>query len=495
MQGGTPILNETAAGRETAILIALIAFLVGLLLIGLRARKQTHDSDGFYLGGKSLGPWVAALAANASSSSAWSIVGVGGFAYTYGMTALWLIPGCVGGFVLNWFVIAPRMRAQTGDSITLTDYLAGPKDAPGRNRIAVFAALLTLASLLTYVAAQMQAAGAAFSHAFPAQFGDDASMGIIIGALVTVAYTLVGGYLAASITDTLQGLLMAGVAVLVPVTAIVHAGGVTEFVDLLATVEDPNWHGLGGNFSGAAAFAFAFGLIGIGLGYPGQPHAVNKFMGMSPNASMAVARTVGLSWAVLLYSGMLVVGWVVRATMQVGHPEDAIYEASKNLLPVVVDGIVVASVLAAIMSTVDSQLLVCASSVTHDLGLAKRFPNKMLLIARGTVLTIGVGALIAALLLPKDVFGNVMFAWAALGSAFGPLLIVRLCMGPVAPNWAFASMVVGGGSAVAAFYVNKMQLLPEVPGGFLDRVGSFVVALAIAFWGARRASGPRTIRS
>lgn len=488
MLGETAILDETAVSRETAILIALIAFLIGLLLVGLRARKKTQDSDGFYLGGRSLGPWVTALAANASSSSAWSIVGVGGFAYTFGMTALWLIPGCIGGFVLNWFVIAPRMRAQTGDAITLTDYLAGPAGAPGRHRIAVFAALLTLASLLTYVAAQMQAAGAAFSHAFPAQFGEDASMGIAIGALVTVTYTLMGGYLAASVTDTVQGLLMVVVAVLVPIAAIVNAGGISEFVDQIAAVDVANWHSLGGKYEGAAAAAFAFGLVGIGLGYPGQPHAVNKFMGMSPTASMTVARTVGLSWAVLLYSGMLIVGWAVRANMDVGHPEDAIYEASKNLLPVVVDGIVVASVLAAIMSTVDSQLLVCASSVTHDLGLARRFPNKMLLIARGTVLIIGIGALIAALLLPKDVFGNVMFAWAALGSAFGPLLIVRLCLGPVAPNWGFASMVVGGGSAVLAFYINKMQLLPELPGGFLDRVGSWVLALAIAFVGWRRAN-------
>lgn len=482
------ILVETVINRETAILVALLAFLVGLLLVGLRARKQTHDSDGFYLGGRSLGPWVTALAANASSSSAWSIVGVGGFAYTYGMAALWLLPGCIGGFLLNWFVVAPRLRAQTGEAITLTDFLAGPAGAPGRRRIAVFASLLTLLSLLTYVAAQMQAAGAAFSHAFPEQFGSDASIGILIGALVTVAYTLLGGYLAASITDTLQGLLMVFVAVLVPTAAVIDAGGISAFCDTLAAVDAPNWLSLGGNYSGAAAGAFAFGLIGIGLGYPGQPHAVNKFMGMSPNASMTVARTVGLSWAVLLYTGMLVVGWAVRASMPTGDPEDAIYEASKNLLPVVVDGVVVASVLAAIMSTVDSQLLVCASSVTHDLGLAKRYPTKMLAIARGTVLLIGVGALLAALALPKDVFGNVMFAWAALGSAFGPLLLVRLWRGPVAANWAFASMVVGGGAAVLAYYVDKMKLLPDMPGGFLDRVGSWFLALAIAFVGARRAS-------
>jgi len=488
--------------RSTAILVALIAFLVGLVLIGFFATRRTRDSDGFYLGGRTLGPWVAALAANASSSSAWSIVGASGFAYRFGLTALWLIPGCIGGFLLNWLIVAPRLRDDTGAAITLTDYLAGPAGTPGRARIVVFASLLTLASLLTYVAAQMQAAGTAFQHAFPDVFGDGAGAGIAIGAVVTVLYTLFGGYLAASITDTLQGLLMVAVAVLVPAAAIVHAGGVGDFFAQLQAIDDDgafrtldagvdaaHWLGLGGAHDGAAAWAFAFGLVGIGLGYPGQPHAVNKYMGMSPDASMTVARTVGLTWAVLLYGGMLVLGWAVRMwfPMAPGEHEASIYEASRNLLPVVVDGVVVASVLAAIMSTVDSQLLVCASSVSHDLGLAKRFPRHMLAIARTTVLTIGSGALVAALLLPNDVFANVMFAWAALGSAFGPLLLVRLVCGPVAPNWAFASMLVGGGAAVAGFYVNR-QAWCTIPGGFLDRVVSWLLALAIAFVGFRRRS-------
>ena len=466
--------------RSTAILLALAAFLVGLLFVGLRARRRTRDSDGYYLGGRTLGPWVAALAANASSSSAWSIVGVSGFAYSYGLTALWLLPGCLGGFVINWFLVAPRLRGETGAAITLTDYLAGPPGAPGRRAIAWFASLLTLASLLTYVAAQMQAAGGAFAHAFTT----DPRLGILIGAAVTVAYTLLGGYLAASVTDTLQGLLMVLVAVLLPVAAVWQAGGFAAFADDVAAVADPAFASLTGGQPGAAGAAFALGLVGIGLGYPGQPHAVNKFMGMAPTASMTVARTVGLSWAVLLYTGMIVLGWAVRANWSVAHHEDAIYEASKQLLPSVVDGVVLASVLAAIMSTVDSQLLVCASSVTHDLGLAKRFPARMLGIARGTVLLIGSGALVAAIVLPKNVFDNVLFAWAALGSAFGPLLLVRLWRGPVAPGWALASMVVGGAAAVVGFY------LPVLAGGFADRVLSWLLALATALAGSRRSAAP-----
>jgi Na+/proline symporter len=423
--------------RSTAILAALIAYLVALLALGVVAQRRTRDNSDFYLGGKSLGPWVAALAANASSSSAWSLVGTSGFAYQNGLAALWLIPGCVGGFVLNWWLVAPRLRAQ------------------------------------------MQAAGSAFTHAFDS----DLRVGVLIGAGVTVAYTLLGGYLAASITDTLQGLLMVVVALVVPIGAVAHLGGVAAATDAVAAIDAPGYHSLFAGREGVAAFAFAFGLVGIGLGYPGQPHAVNKFMGMAPGASMTVARTVGISWAVLLYGGMLVLGWAGRAAWQLpaGSHEDVLYEASAKLFPPLVDGVILASVLAAIMSTVDSQLLVCASSVTHDLGLRPATERGMLRLARATVLAIGVAATATALVLPKNVFDNVMFAWAALGSAFGPLLLVRLLRGPVRPGYALGAMCVGGLGAIGGFYA------PLVGKGFDDRVLSWTIALAVAWLGVRRA--------
>ena len=466
--------------RSTAILVALLAYLVGLLALGVIAQRRTRDADDFYLGGRTLGPWVAALAANASSSSAWSLVGASGFAYKFGLASLWLIPGCIGGFVLNWFFVAPRLRDATGSAITLTEFLAGPRGAPGHRPLAITASVLTLLSLATYVAAQMQAAGSAFTHAFATQ----QTLGVLLGAAVTVAYTLLGGYLAASITDTLQGLLMVGVAVLVPAAAVAHLGGFGGFVEAVAAVDAPGFQDLASTYEGGAAVAFALGLCGIALGYPGQPHAVNKFMGMAPGASMTVARSVGIGWAVILYLGMIVLGLAARSSwpLPTGDHEDCLYEASRHLLPPLVDGIVLASVLAAIMSTVDSQLLVCASSVTHDLGLAYRHPARALLLARGTVLGIGVAATVAALLLPRNVFDNVLFAWAALGSAFGPLLLVRLWRGPVAPNWALAAMLVGGLGAIAGSY------LPVLGPGFPDRVLSWIAALALAWLGSRRST-------
>lgn len=467
--------------RSTAILVTLIAYLVGLLMLGWIARARTKDAAGFYLGGKTLGPWVAALAGNASSSSAWSLVGTSGFAYLHGLGALWLLPGCIGGFLLNWLVVAPRLRSATGSAITLTEWLAGPPGTPLRREITIVSSLLTLGSLLVYVAAQMQAAGTAFTHAFPLS----AAVGITIGAAITVAYTLLGGYLAASITDTLQGLLMAVVAVVVPIAALLHHGGIDAFVAAVTAVEAPGYTSLFGGRTGLLAAGFALGMCGIGLGYPGQPHAVNKFMGMAPGASMTVARTVGIGWAVILYGGMIVLGLAARSawTLAPGLHENALYVASEQLFPPLVDGIVMAAVLAAIMSTVDSQLLVCASCITHDLQLTSPSPRGMLRTARATVLAIGLLATIAALLLPKNVFDNVLFAWAALGSAFGPLVLVRLCLGPVAPRWALAAILVGAASAIAGYYAGRHVTL--FANGLADRVLSWIAAGSLAWIGWR----------
>lgn len=472
--------------RTTAILVALGGYFVVLLALAWFAKRRTHDAAEFYLGGRTLGPWVTALAANASSSSAWSLLGTSGFAYQEGLAAVWLLPGCLSGFLINWFVVAPRLRRQTGTAVTLTEFLAGPAGRPWQRTFVVFASLLTLLSLATYVAAQMQAAGGAFTHAFAL----DAASGILIGAGITVLYTLLGGYLAVSITDTVQGLLMVGVAVVVPLAAVWHFGGPGEFAAAVQDVEAAGYGELAGGRAGTVAVGFVLGLCGIGLGYPGQPHAVNKFMGMAPDASMRTARTVGITWAVLLYVGMILVGWAARAAfpLPAGQHEDALFEASHRLLPPLVDGLVLAAVLAATMSTVDSQLLVCASSVTHDLRLGR--PGGTLWVARAVVLGIGIAATAGALWVEKDIFGHVLFAWSALGSAFGPLLLVRLLVGPVAAGWATAAAVTGGMGAVLGYYQ------PVFASGFADRVLSFVVALAVAWLGARRtrlAFGPRSI--
>ncbi len=509
--------------RSTAILVTLAVFQGALLVLGWLAHRRTRDAADYYLGGRSLGPWVAALAANASSSSVWSLLGVSGFAYLHGLAALWLLPGCIGGFALNYFLVAARVRDQSGAALTMTELLAGPAGRSGRTAVVWLASLLTLGSLLTYVSAQLRGAGQSFAEVF----GLSLASGTVLGAAVVLLYTCIGGYLAASITDTLQGLLMVGVAVFLPLAALAEVGGPAALLDGLQAVPkaaylDP-FRGASGfaaagfalglpgllmvgvamfpplaelaevggpdayldPFRGASGFAaagFALGLLGIGLGYPGQPHAINKYMGMAPGASLRVARWVGMSWAVLLYCGMVLLGLCGRLLVELpeGRHETVLYALNGHLHAPILEGIVVAAVLSAIMSTVDSQLLVCGSTVTHDLRLGARSQRSTLWVARLTVVVISAGALVAALLVDDTLFRHVLFAWSALGSAFGPVLLVHLLRGPVRPWWAFAAMALGGGLAIVT---NRVTLFAS---GFDERVLAWAVCLLVAWLGSGR---------
>lgn len=469
--------------RSTAILATLAVYQLLLLAMGFLAKTRTKDADGFYLGGRTLGPWVTALAANASSSSAWSLLGVSGFAYLNGAAALWLLPGCIGGFLINWLLVAPRLRGAA--ALTLTGLLAGPPGRPGRRAFVWLASVLTLLSLMAYTSSQMRGAGDTFVYVLQLP-QDDRWLGILVGAVVVVAYVFLGGYLAASITDTLQGGLMAVVAVALPLAGLVAVGGPAALLDGLEHVEAAGYTSLVQGRVGMTAVGFALSLCGIGLGYPGQPHAVNKYMGMRASASMAVARTVGIGWAVILYTGMITAGLCARLLVQLpaGQHENAIYALADRSFPPLVAGVVVAAVLAAMMSTVDSMLLVCASCVTHDLGFGGSGP-RMLRHARWTVLVISLGAVIAALLVQQSIFAYVMFAWSVLGSGFGPPLLVHLFIGPVRPRWLCAATGLGAGIALLGSYTTLVQK------GFDERVLAWLVAGAVAWLGAER---PRSAR-
>ena len=191
---------------RTAILATLIVYNAILVAIGLWANQRTHSETEFFLGGRRLGPWVASLSASASSSSAWTLLGVSGAAYLWGLPAIWLIPATVSGFVLNWIYVGPRLRRMSSNrnAITLTDFLAGPQDGRLQITIRNTAAFITLFSFAFYVAAQFQAAGQTFETTFQLQ----RETSIIIGALIVLAYIMLGGFWAVSVTDVVQGLLM-----------------------------------------------------------------------------------------------------------------------------------------------------------------------------------------------------------------------------------------------------------------------------------------------
>ncbi len=454
-----------------AVALTLIVYQVVLLAIGFWASRRTRSEDDFYLGGRSLGPWVTAISANASSSSAWTLVGVSGAAYAWGLSAIWLLVGVLAGMLLAWFYVAPRLRAQAeGTDLTLIDFLSGPRAQPGGIRNRRIAAIIVLVSFAFYVSAQFSAAGLAFEQSLQI----DARLALLIGVAIIVLYTLLGGFWAVSSTDLLQGLLMAAAAVVLPVIALLAIGGPAELWQGLRGDPDPAIGAITGSHLGLAGLGLVVGCIAIGTGHSGQPHVLNRFMALGDPAHMRRAQLIGISWTALVLAGMLIVGWSARMLLSsdaVG--EGALFGVAQQLLPPVSAGILVAAILSAIMSTADSQLLVAASCVTHDLPKRPGGPHALRW-ARLTVLGLSALSLLLALYAPQSVFDRVLFAWHAVGSAFAPLVLVRLAGRRIPAGSVTAVLLVGSLGTIA------LSLLPNTPGDWLERLAPFTLALLIA---------------
>ncbi|HUG99380.1 MAG TPA: sodium/proline symporter [Gammaproteobacteria bacterium] len=460
--------------RAEAILYTLVVYKVVLVAIGLWATRRTQDTGDFFLGGRQLGAWVAAISASASSSSAWTLVAVSGMAYLWGWPALWLFPATLSGFLINWLWVAPRlMRAsRENGALTLTEFLAGPDPHDGwPRRVVILASVVVLFSFTFYIAAQFQAAGNAFASAFELEM----HTAVMIGAVVVLMYTLLGGFWAVSVTDTLQGLVMALTALVLPLAAVIAAGGPGAVLATLAA-DGPS---VGGPpTAGIAAVGFVLGTLGIGLGYPGQPHVVNRFMALRDPRALRDGKIIAIAWAVIIYAGMLTVGLAARALYGgLLANEQVLFEVTTRLFAPVVSGIMIAAVLSAIMSTADSQLLVAASSVSHDLP---RRGRGSLRISRLVVAVISLLAVVVAVLLPQTIFARVLFAWTALGAAFGPPLLVRLAGFELPPARVFTAMAVGFAGTVAFYW------LPGTPGDWLERLVPFFASLAVCATAARR---------
>jgi sodium/proline symporter len=465
----------------TGVLTTLIAYQLLMLGIGWWASKRNRDSEDFYLGGRRLGGLVAALSASASSSSAWSLLGVSGAAFVWGLPAIWLIPATLSGFLINWYLVAPRLARQSRDSgaLTLTEFIAGPRGDPARLTMMRLGAAVILFSFTFYIAAQFQAAGTTFASVLDVR----QETAIVIGAAVVLAYVWLGGFWAASITDSVQGLLMAFSALLLPLLALIAVGGPSELAASLGTDAGggspfDRW---AGQASWPAALGFVLGLFGIGLGYPGQPHVVNRFMAIRDQAAIVRGRRIAVAWAAIIYSGMVVLGWCGRILAgDLADGEQLLFVLATLLLPTLLAGIMVSAILSAIMSTADSQLLVAASSVSHDLRNGAGDPGAGLNRARWVVLLIGAVAVMLAIAFPESIFNRVLFAWQALAAAFGPLLMVTLWRGAVAPRWRIAALSTGFLLTVA------LSWTVDSPGDWVERLLPLAAALALALTGSRK---------
>jgi sodium/proline symporter len=390
------------------------------------------------------------------------------------LSALWLFPATLGGFLINWFLIAPRLRLlsrETG-AITVAEIIAPAEFGASRKMVLRVAAVIVLFCFMFYIASQFEGAG----KAFQSHFGWSREAAILAGVAIVLAYTFLGGFWAVSVSDLIQGLMMAGTAVLVPLAALVAVGGPAGLAAGLLADASPEALSLTGPFGGAMGVAFVLGTLGIGLGYPGQPHVVNRFMALRDEASLRRARVIAIGWAVIVYAGMLLLGLCARVLYDVGDGEQVLFETSAQVLPPFVAGFVLAAVLSAIMSTADSQLLVAASCVAHDWNAGSPGGNSRLSVSRLTVLFLCLAAAALAIFVAEDIFTRVLFAWHAVGSAFGPLLLMRVLGRPVGVGATLATLVTGAGLTVI------LHWLPPAPGDAAERLLPLAAAMCIAWF-------------
>lgn len=460
------------------VLATLVVYNAALIGIGLWARGRNRDVADYFLAGRGLWPWVAAISASASSSSAWTLLGVSGAAYAWGLPALWLFPATVGGFLINWLWVAPRLQRLSKDenSVTLSEAIA-PAELGGLRQIILrAAACIIVFCFIFYIASQFEAAGKAFESVFDLSKRNS----ILVGAAIVLAYTLLGGFWAVSVTDSLQGLLMVVAGILLPVAALLAVGGVGPLMNGLAELGNAGSPLSDGSLGAFTGLFFVLGLFGIGIGYPGQPHVVNRYMALRDERSLRQGRIIALSWAVIVYSGMLVLGLCSRVLYaDLGDSEQALFHAAAMLLPAVIAGVILAAVLSAIMSTADSQLLVASSAISYDWQIASHRERTGLAGSRTTVIAILVLATILALVWRADIFSRVLFAWSAAGSAFGPILIMRLLNRSVSAPATLGAMLTGFGLTVV------ISWFPDMPGDFAERILPFIAAITIATLGSQ----------
>ena len=458
--------------KATVVIITLVAYKLVLIAIGLWASRRVHSGDDFFLGGRGLGPVVAAISYSSSASSAWTLLGMSGVAYVMGVSALWIVAGSLVGMLVAWCWIAPRLMtfSRTHNQITLTDFLLHDTDGTMRNAILWVSSLVIIFSFVFYVAAQFQGAGNTFSSTFELPMNQS----IVIGAIIIMIYTLLGGFWAVSVTDTLQGLLMAATAILLPAVALLEVGGVSGFLEGLRGVSSATQLSLTAGNGGLVAIGVVVGGLCIGIGTYGQPHLLVRFMALRDERALRQARLITIAWYLVVFLGMCFVGLVGHVLhTDIENPETVFFVLTESLFSPIIGAILLAAVLSAIMSTADSQLLVAASAIAHDLGLGRGDPARMMLVSRLTIVVLVALSVLVAIYLPEKIFSRVLLAWIALGSAFGPLVCVRLAGVQVVPGAALLAVVLGFVLAVI-FY-----LLPSTPGDIVERLAPFCVGMLV----------------
>ena len=485
-----------------AKIMAFVLYLGFMIYIGLRSASKNNSSADFFLGGRKVGPWVTALSAEASDSSAWLLMGLPGLCYLGGVQeTFWTALGLIAGTYLSWLFVAKPLRKCSivyGDSITIPEFLSNRFNDKS-HVLSVISVVFIVLFFTIYTASGFVACAKLFNSVFGLPY----HAGLAIGLVVILCYTITGGYTAVCKTDFVQGTLIFVAFVVSGIIAVFALGGLSNAVE---QVKSFNASAVAGNFGEALKNSFisnssykGMGIISAlawGLGYFGMPHIIVRFMGIRSNTEITKARRIGIIWMIVAYIGAFIIGTLGTAYLFnhgtilgtgeavsgfIGGDAETVFSATmQNMYPAFIAGIFLCAILAASMSTADSQLLAASSAVSQDIykGLIKKNAEEkdVLTVSRFTVFLIALIALFLSLNPNSSIFKLVSFAWSGFGGTFGPLILLALYWkGTTAPG-AIAGLLCGGIVDVAWHYIPS-SVHPIF--GMYEIVPAFVVCFIV----------------
>lgn len=450
-------------GNNVGVTVTFLLYIIMMLAVGYIAYKRTTNLSDYILGGRSLGPLPSALSAGASDMSGWLLLGLPGYAYAAGYEAIWIAVGLLAGTWLNWLFVARRLRTYSfaaGDSLTLPSFFENRFNDTSRV-LRVISAFFILLFFLFYTSSGLVAGGKLFETVF----GLDYQIAVIVGTIAVVSYTFFGGFLAVAWTDVIQGLLMFAALLLVPIMALNQAGGWSETKGAMEALNPELLNAFTDTDGNAMGILAVLSLLGWGLGYFGQPHILARFAAIRGESDIPAARRIAVIWSAFGLFGALLVGFAAIGYFEtpLDDGERAFILLVDALFHPVIAGILLAAILAAIMSTADSQLLVSSSALAEDFykGLFRKDASQTELVWVGRLAVVGIAILATALAFDPDsqVLELVSYAWAGFGAAFGPAIILSLYWKGMNKAGAIAGIVVGGATVV---------IWGNMSGGLLD---------------------------
>ncbi len=469
---------------DTPLLVTFIVYIVATTLIGFIAYRATRNLSDYILGGRRLGSFVTAMSAGASDMSGWLLMGLPGAVFLTGLSESWIAIGLIVGAWFNWLLVAGRLRVHTehcGNAQTLPDYLTNRFEDTSRV-LRILSAFVILIFFTIYCSSGMVAG----ARLFESTFGLPYTTALWIGAFATITYVFIGGFLAVSWTDTVQATLMIFALLITPIFSMLAVGDLSAVITTIQS-EAPAKLDM---FKGLD-FVAIISLLGWGLGYFGQPHILVRFMAADSVRSIPKARRISMTWMILCLAGAIATGFFGIAYFS-HNPElaggvlqnnEAVFmELTKILFNPWIAGVILSAIMAAVMSTLSCQLLVCSSALTEDFYRAflrpKASQTELVWTGRLMVMLISLIAIVIALNPNNKVLSLVAYAWAGFGAAFGPVILLSLIWKRMTRNGAFAGIFVGAATIILwKTCLDHLGLYEIIPGFFFGTCAIIIASL------------------